>query len=151
MVVLRRKKNSRLRADTTHGYGSMKKNRGAGHRGGRGMAGSGKRADTKKPTILKLFGNSYFGRRGFKVPGSVSHVCMNLDYLDARLDAYVAAQLVTKEGDVYVVDLVTLGYTKLLGRGQIRSKIKLTAPALSTVAKQKIEKAGGSVVSHEAS
>ena len=53
MSVNKRKKNTRMRAKTTHGYGSMKKNRGAGNRGGRGMAGSGKRADQIKPTILK--------------------------------------------------------------------------------------------------
>ena len=51
----------------------MKKRRGAGNRGGRGMAGSGKRADQKKPTILKLYGSSYFGKRGeksFFLPGT---------------------------------------------------------------------------------
>ena len=58
MVLNKRKKNSRMRGNTTHGYGSMKKNRGAGNRGGRGMAGSGKRADQKKPTILKLYGST---------------------------------------------------------------------------------------------
>ena len=63
MPVNKRKKATRFRAKTTHGYGSMKKNRGAGNRGGRGMAGSGKRADQKKPTILKLYGNEYFGKK----------------------------------------------------------------------------------------
>ena len=42
MVVNKRKKNLRQRAGTTHGYGSMKKNRGAGNREGRGNAGAGK-------------------------------------------------------------------------------------------------------------
>ena len=66
MVVNKRKKNTRMRGNTTHGWGSMKKRRGAGNRGGRGNAGTGKRADQKKPTILKLYGNSYFGKHGFK-------------------------------------------------------------------------------------
>ena len=54
MTATKRKKNTRMRAHTTHGWGSMKKRRGAGNRGGRGMAGTGKRAAQKKQTILKL-------------------------------------------------------------------------------------------------
>src|SRR3989344_760533 len=53
MTVNKRKKSSRFRAHTTHGKGSMKKRRGAGNRGGRGRAGSGKRADQKKPSYWK--------------------------------------------------------------------------------------------------
>ena len=65
MPVNKRTKLSRYRGSHTHGCGSKKKRRGAGHKGGKGMAGSGKRADQKKPTILKLYGNDYYGRRGF--------------------------------------------------------------------------------------
>jgi len=58
MTVHRRKKNKRMRgAKTTHGYGAKKKHRGSGNKGGKGMAGSGKRADQKKTMILKVFGN----------------------------------------------------------------------------------------------
>ena len=64
MVVNKRKKSTRQRAGTTHGYGSMKKHRGAGHRGGRGASGTGKRADSKKPSIWKQ--TDYFGKHGFK-------------------------------------------------------------------------------------
>ena len=66
MVVHKQKKNKRMRgAKTTHGYGAKKKHRGSGNKGGKGMAGSGKRADQKKTMILKVFGNEYFGRHGF--------------------------------------------------------------------------------------
>ena len=65
MTTNKRKKVVKYRGSHTHGGGAKKKRRGAGHRGGRGMAGSGKRADQKKPTILKLYGNSYFGKKGF--------------------------------------------------------------------------------------
>lgn len=64
-MIIKRKKSERYRGSQTHGGGAKKKRRGAGNRGGRGMAGSGKRADQKKPTILKNYGNSYFGKRGF--------------------------------------------------------------------------------------
>ena len=48
MVINKSKKKLKYRGSKTHGCGSMKKRRGAGHRGGRGAAGSGKRGDTKK-------------------------------------------------------------------------------------------------------
>jgi len=46
----------------THRRGAKKKARGKGHRGGKGMAGTGKRADQRKSLILKLYGNNYFGK-----------------------------------------------------------------------------------------
>ena len=47
----------------THGTGARKKAKGTGHRGGKGMSGSGKRADHKKTLITKLYGHKYFGKR----------------------------------------------------------------------------------------
>ena len=45
MSVNKTKKVGKYRGSKTHGGGHMKKRRGAGNRGGRGMAGTGKRAD----------------------------------------------------------------------------------------------------------
>ena len=53
MTVNKRKKNVRQRGHKTHGWGEKKKHRGKGHQGGAGMAGTGKRADSKKPSIWK--------------------------------------------------------------------------------------------------
>ena len=63
MTINKRKKNTRQRGHSTHGWGSKKKHRGKGHQGGAGMAGSGKRADSKKPSIWK--DKHYFGKHGF--------------------------------------------------------------------------------------
>ena len=63
MVVNKRKKNSRQRGSTTHGFGSKKKHRGHGSRGGSGLAGTGKRADAKKPSFWH--DTEYFGGHGF--------------------------------------------------------------------------------------
>ena len=62
MKLKKRKKSSRYRGSHTHGRGFKKKARGKGHRGGKGMAGSGKRADHKKSLVIKLYGNKYFGK-----------------------------------------------------------------------------------------
>ncbi len=148
MVVYKRKKDKRMRgAKTTHGFGSKKKNRGAGNRGGKGMAGTGKRADQKKPSIINQYGNSYYGKKGFKRPQEVqAHIqTVNIEYLEAHLESYVHQGLVTKEGDSFVVDLEKLGYQKLLGKGKARHKLHIRTPFVSASAVMKIQATGGRV------
>ncbi len=153
MAARKRRKFSRMRGTHTHGWGAKKKHRGAGNRGGRGMAGSGKRADHKKPTILKLYGNEYFGRHGFRRPQKLLHKIrsINLDNLQSKLNNYFEQKLVTKDKDFYVVDLEKLGYQKLLGGGKLNLKLKISAPYFSAVAIKKIEEKGGIIVREDVS
>ena len=88
MTVNKRKKASRHRASHTHGWGSMKKHRGSGHKGGVGNAGSGKRSDAKKPSNWK---EHYFGKKGFFSKFGKT-TAINVSYLDENL------QTLTKEG-----------------------------------------------------
>jgi large subunit ribosomal protein L15 len=144
MVVNRRKKVVRYRGSQTHGGGAKKKRRGAGHRGGRGMAGSGKRADTKKPSLWK---DDYFGKRGFTSKSRrAEDVVMNLSLLQEMLPALLARKLATKQGDVVSVDLKAVGYTKLLGDGSVQTKLRITVPYASTGAVSKVREAGGEVI-----
>lgn len=153
MTVNKRSKLSRARGTHTHGWGAKKKHRGAGNRGGKGMAGSGKRADQKKPSILKEFGNDYFGRHGFTRPQKllIKIKSINLDNLQNKLDYFVEHKLATKEKDVYVVDLEKLGYQKLLGGGELKVKLKISAPYFSAQAVKKIEEKGGNIVKEDVS
>lgn len=148
MVVHKREKSSRMRgAKTTHGFGAKKKHRGSGNRGGFGMAGSGKRADQKKPTILKLYGPGYYGKFGFKRPPEVQKEVkiINIQDLQEKLDFFIKEKLVAKEGDSFVVDLKKLGYDKLVGKGDVRFKFRISAPSISNSVKAKIEEKGGAV------
>ncbi|MBS3175138.1 uL15 family ribosomal protein [Candidatus Woesearchaeota archaeon] len=149
MPANKRKKFVKMRGSQTHGGGAKKKRRGAGHRGGRGMAGSGKRADQKKPTILKLYGPDYFGKRGFSRPQKVIQKIktINLDDLEVKLEDYVKDKLVTKEGQYYVVDANKLGYNKILGGGNIKLKLKIKADYFSKKAAEKIKESGGIIES----
>jgi len=115
----------------------MKKNRGAGNRGGRGMAGSGKRADQIKSKILKTKGKRYYGKYGFKRPQSVTKTpkIINLSKIDL---------LAKKEKEGYVFD--ASNFDKVLGTGNITKPIKITAKSYSALAKEKIEKAGGEAI-----
>jgi len=136
MVLNKRKKNTRMRAKTTHGYGSMKKNRGAGNRGGRGMAGTGKRADQKKPSILKEYGSSYFGKRGFNNPRKIKSKFLNLEYINKKLEK--------KEGDFFIFDASK--YDKILSKGDLTKKVKIKCKSFSKSAINKIKNAGGEAI-----
>lgn len=138
-----RKKNTRQRAGTTHGWGSMKKHRGAGSRGGRGMAGTGKRGDQKKTAIDHT---KYFGPKGFVYRRVADNrPSLNLGHLDTRIDTLVAKNKATKKGDMYTLDLHALGYKKLLATGEVKNKYTITVEAATEKAVEKITAAGGKV------
>ena len=144
MVVHKRKKVSRYRGSTTYGGGSRKKRRGAGSRGGRGMAGTGKRAGQKKAGLkdFKLGAQGFVPRRGV-----VKEKTLNLGYFTkAKVDALVAEGKATKESATIVVDLQKLGYQKLLGSGNSSLKLKIIAGKWSKQAEEKVKAAGGEVV-----
>ena len=149
MTVNKRSRISRMRGSHTHGWGSMKKHRGSGNRGGKGMAGTGKRADHKKPTILKLYGNAYFGKHGFNRPQKlvVRYKSINLSALQSRLEKFVNDKLVIKQGEFYVIDADKLGYGKILGGGELTVKLKLKARFITGKAASKIKEVGGVIES----
>ncbi len=132
-MKFKRKKNVRLRGGSSHGWGAKKKHRGAGNRGGRGMAGTGKRANHKKGYILK-FRKNYFGKFGFKRPNANEYKTVNV----CELDKYLGK----KEGDFYLVDIKEF---KLLGKGAVSKKFKVNCSKVSKSAEEKIKNAGGEV------
>ena len=143
-MINKRKKFSRYRGSHTHGGGAKKKRRGAGHRGGRGMAGSGKRADQKKISILKLYGNEYFGKHGFNRPQKTIKIVktININEIEKNLDSYLSKNLIKKENDYFLINLKNIGIDKLLGTGNIDNKYKIIGK-VSKKTKIKIEEKGG--------
>lgn len=148
------KKNVRQRGGKTHGWGSMKKHRGAGNRGGRGNAGSGKRADQKKPAYWnnkkpmkkgQKVGQDYFGKHGFNSIHEHTAIIVNVRDLDKFVSAWTAEKKATKSGETYTVDLTALGVEKLLGSGTISKKVRVTVASASPGAIEKINAAGGMV------
>ncbi len=146
MTVNRRKKVVKQRGSHTHGWGSKKKHRGAGNRGGRGMAGSGKRADQRKPSILKEYGNTYFGKKGFYKHNKTIIKAINASYLEEHLNDLLAKKLIKEENNSYTVNLKDLGYDKLLGSGRITKKFIITAESASKKVVERVKKLGGEVI-----
>ena len=144
MVYRKRTKFSRQRAGSTHGWGAKKKHRGSGHRGGVGMAGTGKKAHGKKPMIWD--NPLYFGKHGFKKKGEITvDSCINLDKLQLMLPRLVSEKKATMEGKTFIVDLPVLGYTKLLGSGTVKHSMKISVLSASEKAVAKVAAKGGSV------
>lgn len=143
MTVNKRKKFSRLRGNTSHGYGSKKKHRGSGNRGGKGMAGSGKRADSKKPSLWKQ--KKYFGKYGF-VSKNVKRIkAVNINYLEESI-LRLPSDAVSKENDLFFVDLKKIGFDKLLSTGNVTNKYKIKVPYASKKAVEKVKSNGGEVI-----
>ena len=142
MKLKKRKKESRMhgRKMGTHGGGARKKRKGSGHRGGVGMAGSGKRADQKKTLITKLYGNSYFGKQGVTSRGTKrdKRKRINLEDIQNNLDKYG-----NKKGTGFEVELKNY---KILGRGEAKDKLIITAKEASQSAIEKVKAKGGDIL-----
>jgi large subunit ribosomal protein L15 len=146
MVQRRKKKSVKFRGSKTHGYGSMKKHRGAGHRGGRGNAGSGKRSDAKKPSLWKNHvGGKDPAKTGFHSFTRVEHKTINIGHLASIADRLVADRKAAVTQGAVVVNLREMGIDKLLGSGKVARKLKVSVAIASPGAKKKIEAAGGSL------
>ncbi|MBI2650073.1 uL15 family ribosomal protein [Candidatus Woesearchaeota archaeon] len=145
MTVNKRKKNDRQRGSMTHGWGAKKKHRGQGNRGGRGMAGTGKRADSKKPSIWK--DKNYFGKHGFvsKTP-KVKINPINIQYIEQHINKFISSKAITKEDGFYSVELEKLGFNKLLGDGKVLMKFRIKTPYASEKAVEKVKEAGGEII-----
>ncbi len=141
-------RSSKRRGDREQGRGK-KKGRGAGLRGGKGRAGAHKHKRVHFAKLGEEFGHTNIG---FKIPDEVQTivVAVNVSELDAVLPRLVEMGEASEEGGVYTVNLTELGVDKLLGSGQVRSKINLTIETATPSAKAKIEEAGGSITLAEA-
>ena len=141
------RKNRKLRGSRTHGYGNAQKHRGAGSRGGRGMAGS------KKQNWMWVSKNmpGKFGRSGFKRHASIikNSSTLNVGDLDDRAEKWLSAEKAKKTKDVITVDLGKIGIDKLLGSGKVTNKYALTVDSCSQKALAKIEACGGKLTVKE--
>ena len=141
MKLKKRKKSSKMhgRKMGTHGSGARKNKRKSGNKGGIGMSGSGKRADHKKTLITKLYGHNYFGKKGITSKGTKKdkRLRINIGEIESHLKKYGK-----KVKDGYEVDLKEY---KILGDGEVKNKLHIICLEISASAKEKVEKAGGSV------
>ena len=107
------------------------------------MAGTGKSADTKKPSIWK--DTKYFGKFGFTSVTVDPPREVTLSALKDLLPELLEAGIASKEKDTYVLDLSKVGYDKVLAKGKFDIKLRLKARYASRGAVEKIKAAGGEI------
>jgi large subunit ribosomal protein L15 len=137
-------KKKRQRGSRTHGGGSHKNRRGAGHRGGRGAAGRDKHEMHNHPPLGE-------DGQGFSRPQKVQDDIVTVDVrkLDEDAPVLAAEGLAEEDGDGYVIDARDVvdgedaDEVKVLGTGQVYNELEIVADAFSAGAEEKIEAAGG--------
>ncbi len=112
-----------------------------GHKGAKSRSGYSRRRGFEggqMPLQMRL------PKRGFKNPNRVSYTPFNLARLQEMADVLktdtIDVDVLVAQGAVRKNELV-----KILGDGEVKSKINVTVHACSASAKQAIEAAGGSV------
>jgi len=143
MVVNHRKKTSRHRGSWTHSHGEKKKRRGAGSRGGRGNAGSGKRGDAKKPSYWKI--KNFVGKHGFTNATSKDVSTISISQLNTNINKLVISGNAIKKGELFKINLSDIGIKKLLGTGTPKFAFEILVETATDGAIKKIESAKGSV------
>jgi large subunit ribosomal protein L15 len=144
-------KKKRQRGSRTHGGGSGKNRRGAGHRGGHGAAGRDKHEMHNHPPLGEE-------GSGFSPPEKVQDEVLTVDLQQIDEDAplLVAEGTATETDGGYRVDareLVDGGHdadaVKVLGDGQVRRELEVVADAFSESAEANLDGAGGEAVRSE--
>jgi len=131
--MVKRKKVIKMRGSKTHGYGSKKKHRGGGYKGGKGRAGRFKH----KKTFFKRWG--YYKKPKFK----------SLEQRFAPKEKAINLGDLVKLTDKSEIDASEFGYGKVLSEGVLEKPVTIKAKKFSERAKQKIEAAGGKAVVEE--
>lgn len=148
--MAKRDKRSRLRGYRGGGYGARKKHRGKGSKGGKGMAGSGKKSGTKRIHLLK-YCKGYLGAKG-KGFTSINEkkkrklIEINLGEIGKRINEFEKKGMakVTDEG----LELNLDGY-KVLSSGALKQKLIIKASKFSENAKEKLISSGSKIISEE--
>ena len=146
-MIRRKKKVRKLRGSHTHGWGCKKKHRGGGSKGGKGMAGTGKRKNTKWTWTIK-YAPDHLGKRGFHRPKAVQYIpkTINLSDIDENLQLFLDMGVAYEEEGKIIVDVTQLGVDKVLGSGKLTRPLTIKAYYITPKAEEKIKAAGGEVL-----
>jgi len=142
MKLTKRTKQSRMHGKSMggHGYGARKKHKKSGHKGGKGMSGSGKRADQKKTLVTKLYGHGYFGKQGITSKGTKRDKRQRINLSNIQINIEKYGKKTSKGWEVNLKEY------KILGSGEVKDKIIIIAKEASKSAIEKVKKAGGEIM-----
>lgn len=137
----KKRKSRKHRGSRYCGWGQVGQHRGGGMRGGKGRAGGRKHFWIR---TVKYEPDRY-ENKGFLPPSAKKPIpeTLNVGELNDMIEVNNDALIMDKEG---AIDLDSMGYGKLLGRGEISKKIKVKVKDHSQSAKEKIEGKGGEII-----
>lgn len=118
-----------------------------GKTSGRGTKGQNARAGRKKRPELRDIIKKLPKQRGYKFASrTIKPQVVNISALEANFDAGTTiTRVLLLENRLVKKSNGTLPYVKILGTGEVTKKFILSGLSVSAGAKEKIEKAGGSV------
>ncbi|MFB3152008.1 MAG: uL15 family ribosomal protein [Nitrosopumilaceae archaeon] len=137
-MATRNRKTRKLRGSRTCGWGQVAQHRASGHKGGLGKSGMLKHHFS---TMLKEFPD-HFGHDSTHPP----HPNIIKKWTSVReLDDLFAKSGKDEQGKK-IIDLVVLGYDKLLGGGQVKNAYTVKIKQFTKSAQEKVKQAGGEVL-----
>lgn len=86
----------------------------------------------------------YFGKDGFTSPKSLRQKIKVINV--GVVDEFAEKLSTKKESEKFFIDLESLGYTKLLGKGKVTKPMLLKVASFSKSAAEKINEAGGQIL-----
>jgi len=127
----------KTRGSRTQGYGRVGQHR---KTGSKGMRNVGRHKHSWSYVIR--YEPEYFGKKGFVSPRSLrkKENVINVKRLDE-----IAEKFSTEKEGKMLIDLESLGYTKLLGTGRIAKSLVLKVASCTKSAAEKIKEAGGQI------
>jgi large subunit ribosomal protein L15 len=125
------------------GYGSGV----GGHTSTRGMKGQKSRSGHKSLIFFEGGNTPFFRRmpklRGFTKADKIENTVINMDILEKNFKSGESVSLDTLKEKALIAKKTTA--VKLLGEGEITKKVKVDGIPVSQSAREKIEKAGGTI------
>ena len=137
-MATRNRKVRKYRGSRTHGWGQVAQHRASGHKGGLGQSGMLKHHFS---TMLKDFPD-HFGHDSSHPP----HPNIAKKWTSVRDLDDLFAKSGKEDTGKKTLDLVSLGYDKLLGGGKVKNAYTVKVNQLTASAQEKIKQAGGEVL-----
>jgi large subunit ribosomal protein L15 len=138
----RKRKVRKKRGSRTYGYGRVGQHRSHGSKGGTGKTGYRKH----KWSYVVSHEKDYFDKKGFTSIKNYEKNTINVGELEQQVDALLNEKKAEKIDDGIHIDLNSLGFEKLLGKGKVTKPLIIEVAEYSKSAKEKIEHAKGKIL-----
>jgi len=99
-------------------------------------------------TYVIKYEPNYFGKRGFTSPRSLRRKenVINVGELEEVAEKLASAGMLIEKNGKPFIDLEKLGYTKLLGEGEITKPLVVRISSYSKTADEKLQSVGGQIL-----